>query len=107
MPVFPREFTRVNTIFEVIRECGGLTAWADKHPAYEILNGPSGTGISGLFTPEMDSVIPGTAPSTATATTTGSFAAIRGNDEVKAGGLWFPHRGRRGAALVEAANPGR
>ncbi len=87
VPVYPHEFIRVNTIFEVVREHGGRTAWADKHPAYEILNGPSGVGISDLFTPEVDTVIPGTAPSKATATTTGSFAAIRGNDEVKVGAV--------------------
>jgi len=87
VPVYPHEFIRVNTIFEVIREHGGRTAWADKHPAYEILNGPSGAGVSDLFTPEVDSVIPGTTPSKATATTTGSFAAIRGNDEVKVGAV--------------------
>jgi hypothetical protein len=42
VPVFPHEFINVNTIFEVIRAHGGRTAWADKHPAYEILNGPRG-----------------------------------------------------------------
>jgi len=93
VPVYPHEFIRVNTVFEVIREHGGRTAWADKHPAYEILNGPSGGGLSDLFTPEVDSVIPGTAPSKATATTTGSFAAIRGNDEVKVGAILNEIRG--------------
>jgi hypothetical protein len=31
------------------------TAWSDKHPAYEILNGPSGNGIDDLFAPEINS----------------------------------------------------
>ena len=35
---------------------GLRTAWSDKHPAYEILSGPSGTGIQDLFTPEINSV---------------------------------------------------
>ena len=35
---------------------GLRTAWSDKHPAYEILNGPSGTGVQDLFTPEINSV---------------------------------------------------
>ena len=36
-------------------EHGLWTAWSDKHPAYEALNGPSGNGIDDLFTPEIDS----------------------------------------------------
>jgi hypothetical protein len=34
------------------------TAWSDKHAAYEILNGPSGTGIQDLFTAEINSDAP-------------------------------------------------
>src|SRR5262249_60357341 len=44
-PVFPHQYLRVNTLFEVIKQAGGSTAWSDKHPAYEILQGPSGTGL--------------------------------------------------------------
>ena len=47
----PHQYLRTNTVFEVIKQSGGLTAWSDKHPAYEILNGPSGKGIDDLFTP--------------------------------------------------------
>jgi len=54
-PVFPHNFVRVNTIFEVIKSSGGRTAWADKHPAYDFVNGPSGTGVDDLFTPEVRS----------------------------------------------------
>jgi predicted AlkP superfamily pyrophosphatase or phosphodiesterase len=54
-PVYPHSFLKVNTIFEVIRVHGGQTAWADKHPAYDIVNGPSGAGVQDLFTPEVDS----------------------------------------------------
>jgi len=42
-----------NTIFEVVRSKGGHTAWADKHPAYDLVNGPSGKGVEDLFTPEI------------------------------------------------------
>jgi hypothetical protein len=56
-PVLPHEFLKVNTIFNVIAEAGGYTAWADKHPAYEIVNGPSGKGVVDLYTPEVNSVI--------------------------------------------------
>ena len=52
-PVFPHQFVRVNTIFEVIRNHGGRTAWADKHPAYDLVNGPSGKGVDDLYTPEI------------------------------------------------------
>ena len=38
------------------QEHGMKTAWTDKHPAYDILNGPSGTGIDQLFTPEINLV---------------------------------------------------
>ncbi|WP_026607749.1 alkaline phosphatase family protein [Methylocapsa acidiphila] len=55
VPVYPHDFIKVNTIFEVIRRHGGRTAWADKHPAYDIVNGPSGTGVQDLFTPEVNS----------------------------------------------------
>jgi hypothetical protein len=54
-PIYPHEYLKVNTIFEVAHEHGLRTAWSDKHPAYEALDGPSGTGIDDLFTPEIDS----------------------------------------------------
>lgn len=55
-PVLPHDYLRVNTIFDVAHRAGLRTAWSDKHPAYEILDGPSGTGIDDLFTPEINSV---------------------------------------------------
>ena len=54
-PVYPHQYLKVNTIFEVAKSAGLTTAWSDKHPAYEILNGPSGTGVDDLFTPEINS----------------------------------------------------
>lgn len=80
-PVYPHEFIRVNTLFEVVRAEGGYTAWSDKHPAYDILNGPSGTGIIDLYTPEINSLIPLAGNTTADNTT--SFTATRNYDEVK------------------------
>jgi hypothetical protein len=56
VPVFPHEAMRSNTIFEVVKAAGGLTAWADKHPAYDLVNGPSGKGVDDLFTPEITNV---------------------------------------------------
>lgn len=54
-PVYPHQYLKVNTIFEVARAHNLRTAWSDKHPAYEILDGPSGTGVQDLFTPEINS----------------------------------------------------
>ena len=45
-------------MFEVAKAAGLRTAWIDKHPAYEILSGPSGQGIDDLFTPEINSGAP-------------------------------------------------
>jgi Type I phosphodiesterase / nucleotide pyrophosphatase len=57
VPVFPHNAMRANTIFEVIKsEDRGRTAWADKHPAYDLVNGPSGKGVDDLFTPEVTNV---------------------------------------------------
>jgi hypothetical protein len=52
-PVWPHQYLRVNTIFDIAKAAGGRTAWADKHPSYEILQGPSGKGIDDLVTPEI------------------------------------------------------
>jgi hypothetical protein len=54
-PIYPHQYLKVNTVFEVARSAGLMTAWSDKHPAYEILNGPSGKGVVDLFTPEINS----------------------------------------------------
>ena len=54
--MFPHEAMRSNTIFEVVKAAGGHTAWADKHPAYDLVNGPSGKGVDDLFTPEITNV---------------------------------------------------
>jgi len=51
--LFPHNAIRSNTIFEVVRASGGVTAWADKHPAYDLVNGPSGHGVQDLYTPEI------------------------------------------------------
>ncbi len=52
-PVYPHQYLRVNTIFEVARAHGLRTAWTDKHPVYDIVNGPSGHGVDDLFNPEI------------------------------------------------------
>lgn len=52
-PVYPHNYLRVNTVFEVARGNGLVTAYADKHLTYEFLNGPSGVGLTQIFTPEI------------------------------------------------------
>ena len=56
VPVFPHDAIKTNTIFEVVKSFGGRTAWADKHPAYDLVNGPSGKGVDDLYTPEITNV---------------------------------------------------
>ncbi len=57
MPVWPRNFLRVNTIFGVVHAAGKRTAWLDKHPAYDIVNGPGdGKNVDDLYLPEVDSI---------------------------------------------------
>jgi arylsulfatase A-like enzyme len=51
-PVFPHQYLKVNTIFNVTNAAGLLTAFADKHPTYEIYNGPSGAGVDDLYLTE-------------------------------------------------------
>ena len=77
-PVYPHAFNRVNTVFEIVKQHGGRTAWSDKHPAYEWLSGPSGQGLDDLFAIEQDSLIAGT-----TIKTTGSYKAQRDFDDVR------------------------
>jgi type I phosphodiesterase/nucleotide pyrophosphatase len=54
--LYPHQALKTNTIFEVVRGEGGHTAWADKHPAYDLVNGPSGKGVEDLYTPEITNV---------------------------------------------------
>jgi hypothetical protein len=56
VPLYPHSALRTNTIFEVVKARGGRTAWADKHPAYDLVNGPSGKGVDDLYTPEITNV---------------------------------------------------
>jgi Type I phosphodiesterase / nucleotide pyrophosphatase len=54
-PVYPHQYLKVNTVFEIAHANHLHTAWSDKHAAYEILSGPSGQGIDDLFAPEINS----------------------------------------------------
>jgi hypothetical protein len=55
-PVYPHSYIRVNTIFNVVHNSGGYTAWSDKHPSYDFTNGPTGDGVVDLWSPEINSI---------------------------------------------------
>jgi hypothetical protein len=55
--VDPNQYLKndTTTIMEVIHAAGKRTAWSDKHPAYQIISGPSGKGLDELYAPEINS----------------------------------------------------
>lgn len=55
-PVYPHQFIRINTLFEVVKAAGGYTAWSDKHQSYELVNGQSGKGVDDFYAPEINSI---------------------------------------------------
>ncbi|MDN7181567.1 alkaline phosphatase family protein [Caballeronia sp. SEWSISQ10-4 2] len=62
-PVYPHNYIKTNTVFEVVKEHirGARTAWADKHAwGYDWLNGPSGRGVDDLARTEINSIDPAT-----------------------------------------------
>lgn len=55
-PVYPWNFVRANTVFGVIHQHGGYTAWSDKHPAYSSVSGPgNGLNLDDFYGPEINS----------------------------------------------------
>ena len=55
--IYPHDLLRVNTMFEVVKQAGGRTAWIDQHLMYnDLLNGPSGTGLDDNFALERKGV---------------------------------------------------
>jgi hypothetical protein len=54
-PVYPWDFVRTNTIFSVVHEAGGYTAWIDKHASYSFVAAHGGKGLDDYYSPEVDS----------------------------------------------------
>lgn len=55
-PVYPWNFVRTNSIFSVIHQAGGYTAWSDKHPAYSsVASGVGPTALDDFYAPEINS----------------------------------------------------
>jgi hypothetical protein len=97
VPVFPHSFVKTNTIFEVVKAGGGRTAWADKHPAYDLVNGPSGRGVDDLYTPEITNVDGFDA--------TVSVVCTAANDQLKVQAILNEIRGRTHDGLRAAPVP--
>jgi Type I phosphodiesterase / nucleotide pyrophosphatase len=62
-PVYAWNFIRTNSIYGVIHNAGGYTAWSDKHAAYAAVNGHTDgtlpTNVDDYYSPEVNSnVIP-------------------------------------------------
>jgi hypothetical protein len=107
-PVYPWNFVRTNTIFSVVHEAGGYTAWIDKHPSYSFTAGPGGTGLNDYYSPEVDSTVialPGVTTAegvacdpirdtTDTSSWTNSFANIQCYDALKVKALLHEIGGR-------------
>jgi hypothetical protein len=59
-PVWPWQFVRANSIFSVIHQNGGYTAWSDKHPAYSsVASGIGPTALNDFYAPEINSDVVG------------------------------------------------
>ena len=59
-PVSPWAFVRTNTIFGLVHNSGGYTAWSDKHPSYSAVAGPAGAGaLNDYYSPEINSSVVG------------------------------------------------
>lgn len=59
-PVWPWQFVRANSIFSVIHQAGGYTAWSDKHPAYSsVASGVGPSALNDFYAPEINSNVIG------------------------------------------------
>jgi len=58
-PVYSWNFVRTNSIYGVIHNAGGYTAWSDKHAAYASVNGHTDgtlpTNVDDYYSPEVNS----------------------------------------------------
>jgi hypothetical protein len=56
-PLWPHNLIRTNIVFGVLHKHGLRTAWSDKHPAYDIINGnkPTTRPVDDFFAPEINS----------------------------------------------------
>lgn len=104
-PVYPHSFLRVNTIFEVAKSAHLRTAWSDKHPAYDLVNGPSGKGVDDLFCPEINSNTPESASSANPVVNTSSVKGTENYDDTKVAAILNEIRGYDHAGVKKVGTP--
>ncbi len=90
--VWPHQYVRVNNVFSVAHQHHLRTAWMDKHPAYEFVQGPSGDAVDDLWTPEIGANFEGIAQNDNRIT--GSLAQTEAYDQGKMRALRFELQGR-------------
>jgi len=122
-PVYPWNFVRANTIFGVIHNAGGFTAWSDKHPIYAAVSGPTGTkvpsNLDDFYGPEINSnltALPGVRTATGMDCSaipnnnggdwTGDFDDIKCYDQLKVNAVrnWIAGRTHLGTASARVPN---
>ena len=104
-PVFPHQYVRTNTVFEVIKKAGMHTVWSDKHPAYEDLAGPSGKGLDELFAPEINAQDTLDKGATAGDDYTTSFTGVRTYDTLKVNAVLNWIDGFNGTGTMKTSVP--
>ena len=117
-PVYPHNYIRDNTIFNVVKNAGGYTAWSDKHPSYDFTNGPSGDGVNDLWSPEINSIpvplpsvqgcdsLPDPGAAQSSNAWTDSFQNIRCYDQYKVQAVlnWIDGKTHDGSATAPVPN---
>jgi Type I phosphodiesterase / nucleotide pyrophosphatase len=117
-PVYPHSFIRANTIFNVVKNAAGYTAWSDKHPSYDFTNGPSGDGVDDLWSPEINSIpvpipsvqgcspLPDPGAAKSSNAWTDSFQNIRCYDQFKVQAVlnWIDGKTHDGSATAPVPN---
>jgi hypothetical protein len=120
LPVYPWNFIRANTIFGVIHQAGGFTAWSDKHAAYSAVSGPTGTALPSnlddYYSPDINSnliPLPGvktaggldcsTVPNNNGGDWTGDFDNVKCNDQLKVNAVlnWIDGKTHLGNATAK------
>jgi hypothetical protein len=113
-PVYPHNYIRDNTIFNVVKNAGGYTTWSDKHPSYDFTKGPSGDGVIDLWSPEINSIpvpipsvqgcnpLPDPGAAKSTNAWTDSFQNIRCYDQFKVEAVlnWIDGKTHDGSATA-------
>ncbi|HZR55827.1 MAG TPA: alkaline phosphatase family protein [Terriglobales bacterium] len=117
-PVYPHNWIRVNTIFNVVKNAGGYTAWSDKHQSYELTKGPSGDGVDDFYAPEINSIpvplpqvsgckpLPDPGAATSSNAWTDSFQNIQCYDRLKVQAVlnWIDGKTHDGSASAPVPN---